>query len=52
MKVSKAKPKNQIVSTGKMPDVHAKVDDTAGGFHGPGLNQKKPFTDYSKKKGK
>lgn len=49
MKVVKAKPKNQIVSAAKpMPSITEKVDDSAGGFHGPGLNVK---TTKSYKKG-
>jgi len=50
MLVKKAKPKNNIVSPAKpMPSVTEKVDDSAGGMHGPGLNVK---TTKSYKKGK
>ena len=49
MKVSKAKPKNNIVSAAKpMPDVHTETPGKSG-FRGPGLNVPKTPKDYSKK---
>lgn len=52
MKVSKAKPKNNIVSPAKpMPSVHT-PDSSQGddrGLHGPGINVPKKPRDYSKK---